>query len=163
MFRVFFSSALLILFSFHAGASEKTINHVLEQFSKSIKQKDKAAFLALFHSDNSSWVSSMSEQDFENKADVNSHSRVKEHSITKFIKWAESDKRDTEVRFTNCSIMSDSSIGIAYCDYEFFLAGKRTNFGHEAFSLIKDETDWKIVSIIFSTTIDKPSSINRSK
>ena len=88
MFRVFFNSALLLLISLNASAaSDKNIDHVLNQFSKAIKQKDKAAFLALFHSDNSSWVSSMSEQDFENKADVNSHSRVNQHGYVLLNCW----------------------------------------------------------------------------
>ena len=71
-------------------------------------------------------------------------------SAVKFIDSIVSDTEAIEEKFDNVRIDSDGDIAQVYFDYNFNRGEYRSNWGQEAWQLVRTTQGWKINSVIWS-------------
>lgn len=128
-------------------------DEIINKFSIAVENKDIDTFKALFLNESVTWLAIVSSADFATHySNDPSTKKVNAHDIVPFIEWASKSEEATQVRFFDCKSSGDNDVMVTDCGYEFYLDGKRTNFGRECFLLINTESGWKISGMAFSST-----------
>jgi hypothetical protein len=138
-------------------ADQEQIKAIVETFGKSIVNKDKAGFLALFLNDKTSWVGVYSDKGLkllkEKKKDASQPDPDKIFSTdtpAMFMDGLSSNKQHFEEKFSNVRIETDGNVGTVYFDYSFNIENYKVNWGKESWHLVHSPDGWKITSVIWS-------------
>ncbi|MGK5023503.1 nuclear transport factor 2 family protein [Janthinobacterium sp. RB2R34] len=149
--------AALLLSAFNVQAAttqtdRQQLEQVVETFRLSLINKDKASFMKLLYSENIPWIGVIKDKSMnmlEDRGDkVNKITPGA--SAVKFIDSIVSDKEAIEEKFDNVRIDSDGDIAQVYFDYNFNRGDYRSNWGQEAWQLVRTTQGWKINSVIWS-------------
>jgi len=157
--------AIFICFQSSTHATENTmdterekIEAVIEAFSVSIINKDKPTFINLFHHTTVPWLGSASDKTFAlaPPAKEGQPKRTKVHSsdYISFIDWIVSTPKAIEEKFWDVKILHDTDIASVHFKYSFHQDKVKTNWGEEAWHLVRTEQGWKIASVIYSINIE---------
>jgi len=143
------------------------IKQIIEDFRISIIEKDKEKFVALFQDKNIPWLGVLSDKSMANiskntnkstkKVEQKKPSKVKPGNYLEFIDWIVSDTEKTEEKFWDVKILSDNEIASVHFKYSFHRGDNKTNWGDEAWHLVKTVNGWKINSVIYSVTLNLKS------
>jgi len=143
------------------------IKQIIEDFRISIIEKDKEKFVALFQDKTIPWLGVLSDESMANisksankttkKVDQKKPSKVKPGNYLEFIDWIVSDSEKTEEKFWDVKILSDDEIASVHFKYSFHRGDNKTNWGDEAWHLVKTVNGWKINSVIYSVTLNSKS------
>lgn len=139
--------------------AQRDIGRVIEDFRTAIIDKDKAKFLALFPADGPvAWRSVIGDANLETMRRKNPDARKDkfdpEKSHLSFIDGIVASKYRSEETFDNVHIDTDGDVAAVAFDYRFLSNGKQTNHGREAWNLVRTDTGWKIVSVVWSLRWD---------
>lgn len=136
------------------SAETGQIERIIEAFRTSIRDKDKARFLALFLPGVTTWQSVKSDEALERIRPQQPEAvKVKlnpESNYRSFIEKIVTNAERTEEKFSNLKIETDGEIAVVTFDYSFHSGERETNRGKEAWQLVKTGEGWKILSVIWS-------------
>lgn len=169
MMKKLLFALFLLLTPFAASAQTKAdpdeagIRQVIEAFRVSIIERDKERFLKLFLEGGVSWQSTLNPEALRRIREKNPNAiklRVNPaNNPTSFIDGIVADQASSEETFDNIRIDSDGDVAAVTFDYRFLSNGKETNYGKEAWQLLRAEGGWKIVSVVWSVNLPaKPAS-----
>ncbi|MCR6664139.1 MAG: nuclear transport factor 2 family protein [Luteimonas sp.] len=133
------------------------IRDVVEAFRTSIINKDKAAFVNLFHSDNPAHVTWQFVDDDARvarlKKSIPEARRVvwwpENNYLTMIDGIAEAAEPIEEV-FRDIVIDTDGEIASVNFDYSILRSGKEAHWGREMWHLVRTDDGWRIISVIWS-------------
>lgn len=139
-------------------ADVAAIRGIVETFRTSIIGKDKPAFVGLFHSDAPEQVTwqfvvddSRLARIQRTKPEARKARRIPEVNYRTFIdSIAKLGAKPSEETFSNIVVDTDGEIASVNFDYAFLADGKETNRGREMWHLVRTESGWKIISVVFS-------------
>lgn len=149
---------LTLGFANHANASADVghvpIHAVVESFRTAIIDKDRARFLSLFAPGPVTWQSVRGDavlhqlRKQEPRAAKVEFSREK--TPTSFIDGIVASPVRIEETFDNVRIDSDRDVASVAFDYRFLRNGLESNRGLETWHLVRSESGWRIVSVVWS-------------
>lgn len=141
------------------------IRQIAQAFQTAIVQKDKAAYLALFFSDNPQEVGWQAVVDDallakiqrERPAAIKARRRPDNHFIA-LIDSVVASPTPEEESFANLKIHTDGEIGSVMFDYVYRSNHIATNWGEEHWQLVRTESGWKIYSVVYTIREPLPRS-----
>lgn len=131
---------LMIIWTSSVGAQNQEIEKTVEAFFAAFHQRDTLKLQSVC-SENM-MLQSISESVKGNK--------LSNESVRKFYNSIATIPNDMifKEKILSYSIQIDGSMAIAWTPYEFYLNGKISHKGVNAFTLFKEKDVWKIISII---------------
>lgn len=148
----------------HHSEHRESIKQVLRSFAQAIAAKDKPLYMSLFFSQRPEEIGwQYVSEDVRlamirrAKPDAIKARRIPGNNFVALIDEAVGTRASREEKFSNVQIDTDGDIASVLFDYEFYAAGKRTNWGKEHWQLVRTETGWKIFSVVY-TIRDEMSS-----
>ena len=139
------------------------IKTMVETFRLSIINKDKETFKSLFYSDSIPWIVVFSDEM------VNARRKVKPDfpRTVDFGKFGPpvkmiSETEEQEEKMWNIKIETDGYLGTVHFNYSDHKNGIKKAFGTEAWDLVREESEWKIVSVKYTVT-EVPVSTTKEK
>jgi hypothetical protein len=87
------------------------------------------------------------------KEDGRQRSKVGGGNYLSFIDWIVKTPKTIEEKFWDVEIINDEDIASVHFKYSFHQDDKKTNWGDEAWHLVRTEKGWKIASVIYSINI----------
>ena len=134
--------------------AEQDLRGVIETFRTSIIRKDKAAFLALFHDAPVVWQGVDSDAlvaKSGRRAGVDAKVAFDPaQNPRSFIEGIANEKGRSEERFGDVAIDTDGDVASITFDFVYLLNDRPINVGKESWHLVRSESGWKIVSVIYS-------------
>lgn len=155
---------ILICFQSIIWANEKpdqtktqNIEAVIDAFKLSIINKDKALFVELFYNEAVPWLRVASDKTIALvppvKEGKDQRAKVRGGSYLKFIDMIVAEPKAVEEKFWDIEILQDGDIASVHFKYSFHRGEVKTNWGEEAWQLVRTKQGWKIASVIYSVTI----------
>ena len=139
-----------------SAADKQQLEQVVETFRLSLINKDKPGFMQLLYSENIPWIGVTKDQSLAMIAAEGGKQKkiANTGSALKFIDFVVSDPSLVEEKFDNVRIDSDGDIAQVYFDYSFNRGDYRSNWGQEAWQLVRTTEGWKINSVIWSMELN---------
>jgi hypothetical protein len=142
----------------HGGPEHRrAIEHVLKSFGQALAEKNKALYMSLFFSDKPEEVGwqyvsedARLSQIRKTKPDAIKARRIPGNNFISLIDESVGTVESREEKFFNVQIDTDGEIASVLFDYEFYAAGKKTNWGKEHWQLVRTEKGWKIFSVVYT-------------
>ena len=130
---------------------KKEIETIIRQVKESIIRKDSAAFYRLFHENPVVWIGVVKNRSQAKRLQANpaNSKNYFKDTYENFFRYIMEPGRKEE-EFNNIRIVNDDVMASVTFDYIFREDNTITNWGDEAWHLIKAEGKWKIVSVIYS-------------
>ena len=133
------------------------IEQVVKSFAKALVEKDRPLYMSLFFSDKADEIGwqFVSEDSRlihirKTKPDAIKARRIPGNNFISLIDAAVAANESNEEKFSNVKIDTDGEIASVTFDYEFYEAGKKTNWGKEMWQLVRTENGWKIFSVVYT-------------
>lgn len=134
------------------------VQEIVEKFRASIISKDKATFTSIFYSDKPENVIWQFVTDDARVARIQKTNpeerkayRIPEKNYLSFIDGiTKLGAKPREEIFRNVVIDTDGEIASVNFDYSYLADRKETNWGREMWHLVRTESGWKIISVIYS-------------
>lgn len=135
--------------------ARQDIGKVVEEFRLSIITRDKPRFLKLFpEGGRVAWQDAISDANLQGmrkkKPDAKKVHIDPADSHVAFIDKIVAKQAASEETFDDIRIDTDGDIASVAFDYRFLQDGRETNRGREAWSLVRTDAGWKIVSVVWS-------------
>lgn len=137
-------------------ADIETLNEMVSEFMRCIKERDKEAFLKLFYHEKTPWLGKF-DKESEKIACANNPNVINEHgvfdiSMNTFVNSMVTppDSLRFEEKFSNLTIDTDGLIASINFDYQMLVNEKAIKNGREFWQLIQTNEGWKIVSVVHS-------------
>lgn len=134
---------------------KKEIEKVVQNFMKSIVEKDSLKFYHLFHENPVVWIGVFKDQTQLHR--LKSKPTAKDYSsdtYKSFFRGLHQLGRVKE-KYYNLKITNDDKIASVNFDFSFFENGIRVAWGKEIWGLIKTNNQWKITNVLFSYESDE--------
>ncbi len=156
--------SLVLALSFppaHAAERDPGILAVIESFRTAIIEKDRERFLGLFVQQDVPWQSVLDDKSLA-QIQVKRPEAIKarfkqENNPVAFIDGIVASKNRSEETFSNIKIDSDGELAAVTFDYSFLSNGTRTNWGKEAWLMVRTDAGWKITTVAYSVTLAPPT------
>jgi hypothetical protein len=150
--------------------NKKEIGILIDQYSKSVIEKDSTTFYILFNDGPVTWCAALKDRsqtkEVETKGIKAAGSNYFSGSYKGFLRSLFRYK-STEDKFDNIRIIEDGTVATVSMDYSFWTDHKMTNWGGKYLSLIKRDGKWKITSVNYSLELTEyykqPSLKERQK
>jgi hypothetical protein len=137
---------------------KQQIEGVVEAFRTAIINKDKEKFMGLFLREETTWITSVTERSRDLMMARRSDKTAPRPSKTaaqgtprEFIEGIVKADGAREETFENVRVDTDGDIAQVWFDYAFKREGYASNWGKEAWQLVRTDAGWKIVSVIWTT------------
>jgi hypothetical protein len=143
------------------ASPEAEILGIVDTFQTAISSKNAAAFKDLFFDRNIPWIGVAADRTLQvRRAKTPDEPKAKSNGDpVRFIEWVVSEPRRVEERFSNTRIQTDGDVASVVFDYTFHVGGAVTNFGQEAWQLVRGDSGWKINAVIYSIKLpDQPAA-----
>jgi ketosteroid isomerase-like protein len=153
---VLFAGATQLAYAENPAESRQKIEAVIKAFDKAITDKDKEGFMRLFLRENITWASVSTDRTLatyraELKNPTDHIPKVMGATPRMFIERLAGDPAPGSETFENVRIDTDGDIAQVWFDYSFMKGDYRSNWGKEAWHMVRTESGWKIASVIYST------------
>ncbi len=135
-----FISILFVLFSLAINAQNDDIKHTIETFFEGFHHRD----TVLLHQ---VCADKMILQSIEENSNGNSLTEEPQHFFYRSVASMPKDLKFNE-QILSYTTQVDGSMGHAWTPYEFYVNGKLSHRGVNAFTLFKEKDQWKIIYII---------------
>ncbi|WP_313034899.1 nuclear transport factor 2 family protein [Massilia alkalitolerans] len=151
-----FASTPQAAFAENPAESRQKIEAVIKAFDKAITDKDKEGFMRLFLRENITWASVSTDRTLATyraklKDPAQPIPKVMSATPRMFIERIAGDPEPGTETFENVRIDTDGDIAQVWFDYSFMKGDHRSNWGKEAWHMVRTESGWKIASVIYST------------
>jgi hypothetical protein len=153
----------IFLYSSHAYAALNdpkdvaAIHQIIERFSAAFREKDISSFTDLFYSNKPEeviWQFVVEDSRLARiqkvKPEARKTRRVPENNYLTAIQAIAASPLPAEEKFFNVRIDTDGEVGSVNFDYIFLMGGEEKNWGREMWHLVRTDSGWKIISVIFS-------------
>lgn len=144
-----------------APGDRASIEKVVETFRVSIINKDKDSFMKLFYSDTIPWIGVNTDKSVawlkahKPKPELQDLPKIYVGKGPKeFIENIVRFSGKEEEKFDNVRIDTDGDVAQVWFDYSYNYSGYKSNWGKEAWHLVRTEEGWKISSVIWSMEIN---------
>ena len=128
------------------------INTVLEEFRQDIIHKDGYAITKLILNPNVLFHQINNQEEVDNARKQNAQfNGVGPSQLDGFVKYLATSKDKLEERFHNIEIRQDGDLGLVTFNYDFLENEKVTNFGVEHWIVCKIDSQWKILSLVWTS------------
>ena len=133
-----------------------SLNEIVVEFMRCIREQDKTGFLKLFYKENTPWLGKFDKTSEEaalsNNPDVVNPLGIFDISKNTFISSMVNPPASLrfEERFENLKIDTDGLVASLSFDYEMFVNDSPIKNGRELWQVIKSNEGWKIVSVVHS-------------
>lgn len=136
------------------GQDNEQIRSLLDTFMTAIKTRDSSAMFSLFADVPVTWVGAWKSETLKRKK---TEAKIPGYWVSDYKKWFRSVMANgyKEELFSNPVIVQDGTIGSVTFDYSFWSDNKKGNWGKESWGLVKIDGQWKIVSVIFSSELER--------
>ena len=141
-----------------ADNGKQQIEAVVEAFRTAIIDKDQAKFMQLFLREDITWMTSVTEHSRDlmmaRRSDKTAPRPAKtaaQGTPREFIAGIARADGPREETFDNVRIDTDGEVAQVWFDYKFKRGDYASNWGKEAWQLVRTDTGWKIVSVIWTT------------
>jgi ketosteroid isomerase-like protein len=153
---VLFAGAPQLAYAENPAESRQKIEAVIKAFDKAITDKDKEGFMRLFLRENITLASVSTDRTLatyraELKNPTDHIPKVMGATPRMFIERLAGDPAPGSETFENVRIDTDGDIAQVWFDYSFMKGDYRSNWGKEAWHMVRTESGWKIASVIYST------------
>jgi uncharacterized protein YkuJ len=168
-------SIIFLITAQHSYAQQKADNRkeitsIINNYSKSVIEKDSVTFYGLFNDGTVTWCAALKDRsqarEFEKKGVKSARRNYFSSSYEAFMRSLFRYK-STEDKFDNIRIIEDGTVASVSMDYSFWADNKMTNWGGKYLSLIKRDGKWKITSVIYSLELtdyfEQPTLKERQK
>ncbi len=150
--------------------NKKEISILINQYSKSVIEKDSTTFYSLFNDGPVTWCAALKDRsqakEVETKGAKAAGTNYFSGSYKGFMRSLFRYK-STEDKFDNIRIIEDGTVATVSMDYSFWADHKMTNWGGKYLSLIKRDGKWEITSVNYSLELTEyykqPSLKERQK
>ena len=151
-------SIIFLIAAQNSYAQQNTDNHkeitaLINNYSKSVIERDSTEFYSLFNDDTVTWCAALKDKsqakEIEKSGIKSARSNYFSGSYQAFIRSL-FRYRSTEDKFDNIKIIEDGTVASVSMDYSFWADNKMTNWGGKYLLLIKRGGKWKITSVIYS-------------
>ncbi|MEO6521887.1 MAG: hypothetical protein ABIN91_09435 [Mucilaginibacter sp.] len=175
MKNIILLSILILITAQYSYAQQKTDNRkeiisIINNYSKSVIEKDSVAFYSLFNDGPVTWCAALKDRSQAREFKKNGIKSVRRNyfsgSYEGFMRSLFRYK-STEDKFDHIRIIEDGTVASVSMDYSFWADNKMTNWGGKYLLLIKREGKWKITSVIYSLELtdyfEQPTLKERQK
>jgi hypothetical protein len=133
--------------------SKQQIQAVVEHFRLAIINKDKETFKSLFYSDSIPWIAVFSEEMLAAKRKIKPDYPASVN-LGQFgpPETMIANGESQEEKMWNIKIDTDGYLASVHFNYSDHRNGIKRAFGTEAWDLVKDGAQWKIVSVKYTVT-----------
>ena len=134
--------------------SEMEIEQIVNTFKSAIIDKDKETFESLFYSEEIPWVAVFSDEMVAARRETNPDF-PRSINFGKFgppVNMIADDESRQEEKIWDLQIDTDGYLGSVHFQYSDHQNGEKKAFGTEAWDLVKEDSGWKIVSVIYTVT-----------
>ena len=133
----------------------RAIEQVIAQFKAALSAKDAAALTALFYEGNVVWLASPhpASRAFVAERTGKPVPVIQNEGAIGLLEQARAANIAIEERFYAPTINSDGQIATLTFDYDFLANGEVQNWGRESWQLVKTDSGWRILHLLFSYTI----------
>ena len=131
------------------------IKSVIEKFKQAIRQKDGPALNELFLYDDIFFQSAPSQIELDRtraEKDPNFLKQPPTGRAQRFVKFISENSHELEERFYNVQITQDKELALVTFDFDFRVDGAVTNYGIEVWQMFKIGKDWRIATVVWSST-----------
>jgi hypothetical protein len=122
---------------------------VVEDFRLALINKDEKSFIDLFYTKTAPWIGIVNAQD---KGDLPSNNGEQLGNHLSFIGWIARTPAKIEEKFWDINIQTDGIVASIYFKYSFHNDDYKSNWGSEAWQLVKTKGSWKITALVYSIT-----------
>jgi hypothetical protein len=122
---------------------------VVEDFRLALINKDEKTFVDLFYTKTAPWIGIVNAKD---KGDLPSNNGEQLGNHLSFIAWIARTPAKVEEKFWDINIQTDGIVASIYFKYSFHTDDYKTNWGSEAWQLVKSKGSWKITALVYSIT-----------
>ncbi|MEW5251368.1 hypothetical protein [Microbulbifer discodermiae] len=129
--------------------SHKEIREVIEAFRLSIIEKNESKFDNLFYDKSIPWLGVLGHK---RSGVLPSQLGINPGSYVQFISWIVSTEEKIEEKFWDIEILTDNEVASVHFKYSFHVDDYMSNWGDEAWHMIKTGDGWKISSVVYSVT-----------
>ena len=146
---MFFSNVV-----FASDNETDALKKVIEVFKSALIEKDYSKLNSIFYSENVPFIVVFSDEMLAQKR----KERPKYPSSIDFSKFGSSVKKlisakeHREEKIWNVKININGKLASIHFDYSDHINHKKRSFGKESWSLVKEEENWKIVSVTYTVT-----------
>ncbi|MBB3227705.1 hypothetical protein FHW69_002328 [Luteibacter sp. Sphag1AF] len=141
----------------HAATPKEDIGKVVDAFQKAIITHDGKGLEAMFLPKGGAWIDVMDDASFAIiKAQKPDAMRMHTADYKPFCDFVGSTDKRIEEKFSNVRIEADDNVGMVFFDYVFLMEGQPTNHGVETWQMVRTDGGWKIGSMMYSVSLDKP-------
>ena len=142
-----------------ADKGRQQIEGVVDAFRTAIINKDKEKFMQLFLREETTWVTSVTDRSRDMIHASHSDKPRPPKTAGKgspraFIESIVKEEGPQEETFDNVRIDTDGEIAQVWFDYVFKEGDYASNWGKEAWQLVRTDAGWKIVSVIWTTELN---------
>ena len=138
----------------HASTHEdlRAIEQVVADFQAALIAKDVRLLSSLMLHTNILFASPADDAFIKNMRDTTDvhFDGVGAGGYAAFANFIKREPQRTEEKFYNVKIIQDRHVAWVNFDYEFLVGGKLSNYGVEAWQMVKRDGDWKILSVVWS-------------
>lgn len=135
-----FSLWLLPLFSFSQDVEEKKILGVVDQFFSSMEERDVELAKSLLHKDGHSFRLISPSQKEETEA----------RTFASYLSSLASGEGSWKEEAIDPKVLIDHNLAMVWTRYKFYINGKFSHCGTDAFTLAKSEQGWKILDLAYT-------------
>lgn len=129
------------------------ISGVVEEFRQDIIHKDGYAITKLVLNPNVLFHAVNSQEQVDSARKYNAQfDGIGPSRLDGFAQFLATTKDKVEEKFHNIEIHQDGDLGLVTVNYEFLINDQVTNFGVEHWIVCKIDGQWKILSLVWTTT-----------
>lgn len=175
MKNIILLSIIILITAKYSYAQQKTdirkeIISIINNYSKSVIEKDSVTFYSLFNDGAVTWCAALKDRsqakEFEKTGTMSVRRNYFSSSYKAFMRSLFRYK-STEDKFDQIRIIEDGTVASVSMDYSFWADSKMTNWGGKYLLLIKRDGKWKITSVIYSLELsdyfEQPTLKERQK
>ncbi len=141
-----------------SGKDEAEVRAVIETFRTAIITKDKEHFLQLFHGESIPWLAVYDDASLarlrRREPDMAKADSMGTPGPRPFIAGIAASAKTIEEKFWNIRIDTDGLVASVHFDYSFHVGDYKSNWGQEAWQLVRTDQGWKINSVIYSVHLN---------
>lgn len=137
------------------SSDKQAIEEVITKFKAALVAKDKKGMAALFYNEKVVWLTSAHPATREALARMQGKPTpiVEEQGAYQFLDDPRIASIAIEERFYHPQILTDGQIATVVFDYDFRAQGAIQNWGQETWQMVKTETGWRILNLLFSANV----------
>ena len=129
------------------------VQHLMDAYHQSVVTHDGARLATLFLPDGGAWLNVLTDDTYAHaKQKTPEAVKVRLSNYKTFADFVTKSKSNLDPQHSHLVIHTDGTIASIYFEYNFYIDGKVTNHGSEAWQVVRGSEGWRIAAITYSST-----------